>query len=257
MHNLTSVKPYGDTLDDGAVQLSFTLPLPYGEAAKEAARRLAEKMGLVEAVVVYARDLGGEFTFFVVYGRCFHSVDFTTIQAPGGSLPALSGDEVDRFIREKFGRKIMVIGACIESDAHTVGIDAIMNMKGYNGHKGMESYREIEALNLGAQVPCEDLVALAVERRADAILVSQVVTQKNIHLRNLTKLMELLKAANLRQRLVAVLGGPRITPELARELGYDAGFGPGTYAEDVASFIIQELANRRLVSSRDGSEAVG
>ena len=36
-------------------------------------------------------------------------------------------------------------------------------------------------------------------------------------------------------------GGPRISHELAKELGYDAGFGMNTYADDVASFIAQEL----------------
>jgi len=30
-------------------------------------------------------------------------------------------------------------------------------------------------------------------------------------------------------------------------LGYDAGFGPGTYADDVASFVIQEMVKRKLV----------
>lgn len=257
--DLTRVKPYGDTLDDGAVQLSFTLPVPGGEEAKEAARRLAEKMGLEGAAVVYARDLGGGFTFFIVYGRCVHTVDFTAINVPRVEVKVMSKDEVDRFIKENFGRRLRVIGACIESDAHTVGIDAIMNMKGYNGHKGLEAYHEIEALNLGAQVPCEELVALAAEREADAILVSQVVTQKNIHLRNLTKLMDMLEAEKMRSSTLVIIGGPRISQELAQELGFDAGFGPGTYAEDVASFIVQELARRQkgTVPSRNVSKESG
>ncbi|NLK35106.1 MAG: hypothetical protein GX301_06620, partial [Gracilibacteraceae bacterium] len=42
-------------------------------------------------------------------------------------------------------------------------------------------------------------------------------------------------------RFMVACGGPRITHELAKELGYDAGFGVGTYAEDVASFICQAI----------------
>ena len=38
------IKPYGDTLDDGRVQLSFTLPVALDDNAKEAARRLALAM---------------------------------------------------------------------------------------------------------------------------------------------------------------------------------------------------------------------
>ena len=33
--DLTCVKPYGDALNDGKVQLAFTLPVPYGEEAEE------------------------------------------------------------------------------------------------------------------------------------------------------------------------------------------------------------------------------
>jgi beta-lysine 5,6-aminomutase beta subunit len=38
--------------------------------------------------------------------------------------------------------------------------------------------------------------------------------------------------------------GKKSVPELAKELGYDAGFGMNTYADDVASFIAQEMARR-------------
>ena len=37
-------------------------------------------------------------------------------------------------------------------DAHTVGIDAILNVKGHAGEKGLEYYREIRVVNMGAQV---------------------------------------------------------------------------------------------------------
>ena len=31
--NLKAIKPYGDTMNDGKVQLSFTLPVPAGDEA--------------------------------------------------------------------------------------------------------------------------------------------------------------------------------------------------------------------------------
>jgi beta-lysine 5,6-aminomutase beta subunit len=46
--------------------------------------------------------------------------------------------------------------------------------------------------------------------------------------------------------MLLVCGGPRITHELAKELGYDAGFGMNTYADDVASFIVQEFVKRGM-----------
>ena len=45
---LDQIRPYGDTMDDGRVQLSFTLPLPMGARADAAALLLAAKMGLLE-----------------------------------------------------------------------------------------------------------------------------------------------------------------------------------------------------------------
>ena len=50
------------------------------------------------------------------------------------------------------------------------GIDAILNVKGHAGEKGLESYREMRVVNLGAQVAVGDLVARARARvvcRAD------------------------------------------------------------------------------------------
>ncbi|NLX61037.1 MAG: hypothetical protein GXZ06_00715 [Tissierellia bacterium] len=246
MVDLTRVKPYGDTLNDGKVQLSFTLPVPYGDEAIEAARQLVMKMGIEEPSVVYSKDLVG-FTYFIVYGKATQTVDYTKIKVPKVEVEVMTKEEVEEYIRENIKRKVVVVGACTGTDAHTVGIDAIMNMKGYAGHFGLERYEGIEAYNLGSQVPNEELVAKAIEVNADAILVSQVVTEKNAHIPNLTQLVELLEAEGIRHKVVLVCGGPRISHELAKELGYDAGFGPGTFAEDVASFIVTEMVNRKLV----------
>ena len=86
----------------------------------------------------------------------------------------------------------------------------------------------------------------AVELNADVLLVSQTVTQKDVHIQNMTELIELLEAEGLRSRFVVICGGARITHELAMVLGFDAGFGPRKFAEDVASFAVEELTRRGL-----------
>ena len=136
------------------------------------------------------------------------------------------------------------MGASTGTDAHTVGIDAIMNMKGYAGHYGLERYEGVVAYNMGSQVPNEMLIKKALEVNADVLLVSQTVTQKDVHLKNLVELVDLLEAEGVRDRFILCCGGARISHELAKELGYDAGFGPGKFAEDVASFAVQELIRR-------------
>ena len=104
----------------------------------------------------------------------------------------------------------------------------------------------IEAYNLGAQVPNEEFIRKAVELNADVLLISQTVTQKDVHIENLTELIELLEAEGLRSRFIVACGGARITHELAKELGYDAGFGPKKYAEDVATFAVTEMVKRNM-----------
>lgn len=247
--DLKNIRAYGDTMNDGKVQLSFTLPVPNDDKGAACAAQLAEKMGLVEPNVALRKPLDKEFTFYVVYGTCMHGVDYTAIKVAAVEQEIMSMEATDAFIRENIGRKIVVIGASTGSDAHTVGIDAIMNRKGFAGHYGLERYEMIEAINMGSQVPNEEFINAAVQAKADVLLVSQTVTQKDVHIENLTNLIELLEASGLRDKFVVICGGARITHELAKELGFDAGFGAGTYADDVATFAVTELSKRLNTAS--------
>ena len=242
--DLTKVKPYGDTMNDGKVQVSFTLPVPCGDEAVEAAKQMMKNMGFENPLVVFHKELTEGFTFFNCYGSTVHTVDYSSIHVPKVESTVMDMHATDEYIREHIGRKIVAIGASTGTDAHTVGIDAIMNMKGYAGHYGIERYEMFEALNMGSQVPNDEFIAKAIEMKADVLLVSQTVTQKDVHIKNLTELVEMLEAEGLRDKVILVCGGPRISHELAQELGYDAGFGSGSYADDVASYVAQELARR-------------
>lgn len=244
--DLSRVRPYGDTLDDGQVQLSFSLPVPAGEEAREAACQVLRQMGLSDPRIYHMHDLGEGYTYFIAYGKFTGTVDYTKIHVAKVDAPRMDFYAINDYVREHIGRKVTVLGACTGTDAHSVGIDAIMNMKGYAGEYGLERYPMFRAYNLGMQVRNEDLIAHAIEKKADALLVSQVVTQKDVHIHNLSELIDMLEAERLRERLIVVCGGPRITHELALELGYDAGFGPGTTAPDVASFFVQEIVKRGL-----------
>jgi beta-lysine 5,6-aminomutase beta subunit len=238
------VKPYGDTRDDGKVQLSFTLPIDWNEAADEAARQLVANMGFTEVAVAEGRRIASGFSFFVVYASTPIAIDVDTIVAPSAKTQSMSMDEIDTFVRDRVRRKIRVAGACIGTDAHTVGIDAILNMKGYKGDYGLERYKEFETFNLGSQVSVEDLAAFVRDEHIDAVLASQVVTQKGSDVANFTALAELLEAEGIRENVLLIAGGPRVTNLLATELGYDAGFGRGTLPSDVASFVAERMAAR-------------
>jgi beta-lysine 5,6-aminomutase beta subunit len=238
------VRPYGDRRDDGVVQLSFVLPVPAGEKAREAAAQLARKMGMHQVHVACMEPAAERHTFFVVYGRTDLSVDWETLHVPEVAIRKKGFDELNEMVAREVGRKIVVLGACTGSDAHAVGIDAIMNMKGYAGDYGLERYPMLEAVNLGAQVDNAALARLARDRHADAVLVSQVVTQRDVHRENARAFVLELERLGVRGRVIAILGGPRIDHRLATELGYDAGFGPGTRPSDVANYVVAEVLRR-------------
>ena len=242
------LRAYGDRDGDGMVQMSFTLQLAPGALAKEAAKRFAESHGLKEPLVTTMEACGPGFTYFVVYGHSKHHVDLSEVEVPEVEIPDIDKKEIDHRIEERLRRKVIVVGACTGSDAHTVGIDAILNYKGYAGDKGLESYKSFEAYNLGAQVENDQLASRARALKADAILVSQIITQRNCHKDNGQALVDLLKSQGWRDEVILIFGGPRIDHKLALELGFDAGFGPGTKPSDVASFLVERLCGESKVT---------
>ena len=241
------VRPYGDTTGDGRVQLSFTLPVPFGDEterarAEGAALQLAAKLGLDPALVVHAMGMGPDFTFFIVYGRVGHLVDLSAVSVAEREFPLLPAAEVNLRIRSALGRKLVVVGACIGTDAHTVGIDAILIVNGQAGEKGLEFYRERRVVNRGSQVGVPDLVARAAAEHADAVLVSQVVTQRDAHLSNTREMAAAFHAGFGPQRPLLVVGGPRFDPGAAHDLGVDKIFGRGATPREVASYLVHALA---------------
>jgi beta-lysine 5,6-aminomutase beta subunit len=241
--DVAGVCPYADHKGDGIIQMSFTLPLAHSKAAKRAALQIVKRMGLAEGEVVHSMALTEGFTYFVVYARCVDPVSLEgAAEEPDEDF--MSRREVEAFVWERIGRKLIVVGASTGTDTHSLGIDAMLNLKGFDGDAGLEGYSCFETYNLGSQVRNGTLVEKAIEVGADAILVSQTVTQQILHIHNLTELADIVESQGLRARTLLVCGGPRISDELAKELGYDAGFSKGCYPHHLASFIARRIALR-------------
>ncbi|HYV50021.1 MAG TPA: OAM dimerization domain-containing protein [Myxococcaceae bacterium] len=238
------IRPYGDRRDDGVVQLSFTLPVPLSEKAKEAAAQFARKMGFTDVKVAAAEPAADHYTFFVVYAHSPVAIDYGAIDVPEVVIKKLGFDDLNALIEQKIGRRLVVLGACTGSDTHTVGIDAILNMKGYAGDYGLERYPWFEAYNLGSQVPNEELIQKALAKSADAVLVSQVVTQRDVHKDNSAHFIEAARKHGIHGKTILLLGGPRVDHKLALDLGFDAGFGPGTKPSDVANYIAHAVLKK-------------
>jgi beta-lysine 5,6-aminomutase beta subunit len=241
------IRPYGDTTGDGMVQLSFTLPVPHGPRADGAAQQLANKMGMDPALVVHAKQMGEGFTFFVVYGRVHHLVDPRVVEVVERDYPLLTPKEANAAIKSSLRRRLVVVGGCIGTDAHTVGIDAILNIKGFAGEKGLEYYRELKVVNLGAQVSVPQLVERAREEKADAVLVSQVVSQRDAHLLNTREMSAAFRESYPSERRpLLIVGGPRFDETMAKDLGVDRVFTRGTTPGEVASYLVHRLTEKKV-----------
>ncbi len=242
----TVIRPYGDTTGDGMVQVSFTLPVRHDKRAEGAALQLAGKMGMSPALLVHAKAVGPAHTFFVVYGSVTHLVDLSAVHVVERDFPLLTPKDVNAAIKKRLRRPLVVVGACIGTDAHTVGIDAILNIKGFAGEKGLEYYSEIQVVNLGAQVLVPELVERAREEQADAVLVSQVVTQRDAHIHNTTQMSAAFREAYPAGEVpLLVVGGPRFEEGSAGTLGVDRIFGKGTTPAEVASYLVHALTTEQ------------
>jgi beta-lysine 5,6-aminomutase beta subunit len=238
------IVPYADHKDDGLVQVCFTLPLAGRRMVQLAACEVARRMGLSRPELAHQQELCDGYTYCVVYGRFEQPIEIEPLAGEHPLEESLDEGEIDSYVQSTIGRPIVVVGASTGSDTHSVGIDAMLNVKGFDGHHGLESYDAFVTHNLGSQVQNEALLARALRVGADAILVSQTVTQQDLHVQNLTELAEMVEAEGVRNRLILVCGGPRISPELAKELGFDAGFSKGTLPSHLASFLAHAVAAR-------------
>ena len=246
------IRPYGDRRDDGVIQISFTLPVPLSEKAKEAARLFCTRLGLVDVKVAAAERAADNYTFFVVYARADVSLDYASIDVPEIVFRKLGFDELNKLIEDRISRRVVVLGACTGTDTHTVGIDAILNMKGYAGDYGLERYPWFEAYNLGSQVPNEELIrkARGEEGGRDPRLArwspSATCTRTTAGSSSTWR-----RRTGCRGRRILLLGGPRVDHKLAIELGFDAGLRPGHQA------LGRRELHRARAAEEDGQGARG
>jgi len=81
----------------------------------------------------------------------------------------------------------------------------------------------------------EEIIEQVIRYDADVLLVSRTLGYGVAEI--LARFIDLADASGLREQMKIGIGGMAIRPEFAAELGFDAGFGPGTQAAEVVCFI--------------------
>ncbi|MEC9488127.1 MAG: cobalamin-dependent protein [Halanaerobium sp.] len=109
---------------------------------------------------------------------------------------------------------------------HDIGLKMINRALLERGH---------QTILLPPDIRGEEIINRALQEDVDIILVSRTVGYGVAEL--LGSLIDLTDAAGLREFTKIAIGGMAIKPELAAELGFDAGFGPGTTVEEAVAFV--------------------
>lgn len=141
-------------------------------------------------------------------------------------------------------RRVMLIPL---DPVHDVGLKMI--------RRGLDD-KGFETILLPPDLPVEEVIQEIVNSEAATVLVSRTLGYGVAEV--LAGFVDLLDAAGIRERVKVGIGGMAIRPEFAAELGFDAGFGPGTTVEEAIAFVEgsefvasakQNLKQRRNITS--------
>ncbi len=127
-------------------------------------------------------------------------------------------------VRDDSQQKETIIIATVEGDIHDIGKNLVALMLKNYGYN---------VIDLGKDVPAEDIVNAAVENDAAVIGLSALMTTTMMRMK---EVVALVKERNLPQKVI--IGGACITPSFADEIGADG------YSEDAAECI--KLVERLL-----------
>ncbi len=127
---------------------------------------------------------------------------------------------------------------------HDVGLKMIRRGLRDAGH---------ETVLLAPDLAAGEIIQAAFRHGVDIILVSRTLGYGVAEI--LAGFIDLADAAGLRDSVRIAVGGMAVTRELAAELGFDGGFGPGTTVEEATAFVegreFLPAAERAVKSKRD------
>ena len=88
----------------------------------------------------------------------------------------------------------------------------------------------------------EEIVSRATQVQPDFVMIGRTISYGTAEV--LSRFVDLCDSSGLRRSAKLVLGGMNVRPEMAQELGFDAGFGPDTVPSDVADYMEGKQAAR-------------
>lgn len=227
-----TIVPEVEWKKDGYVSVTLFIPED-PRIAEAAALEMGKNMNLTDVEIIHKQVMqDAEGTLVEIKGRVNFKIVRDELKLP--EVKEILADDVMRdYVKN---HPVKVVAATAGEDEHSVGLREVIDIK----HGGIEKYG-IEAVYLGTSCPVEKLIDAAIETKADAILMSTIITHNDVHMKNMRKLNDLCIEKGVRDKLILACGGTQVTNEIAVANGMDAGFGRGSKGHHVASFIIETL----------------
>lgn len=234
--NTNLIRPEVEFMADGVLVLTMMLPCDQRHA-EAAALKIGEKMALSDCEVIHSQLLHpSEGTYIEMKGKVGFDIDLSTLELPQ-IVETLSEAEIREAIH---AHPMTIVAATVGEDEHSVGLKEILDIK----HGGIEGFG-VKYHYLGTSCPVEKLIDAAIETKADAILISTIISHNNVHYDNMQKLADAATEKGVRDQLILVAGGTQVSAETAVSSGMDAGFGRGSRGIDVASFLVKRRREMR------------
>ena len=149
----------------------------------------------------------------------------------GGNIMQESMDILLPSLKESGGSTSLgvVVIATIEGDIHSIGKTIVGTMLSANG---------FDVYDLGADVSAEKIIATAVEKNADVIGVSALLTTTMFGQK---KVVDILKDRNMRSKFKVILGGAPVSRKWVEECGADG------YADSAVDAVklVKELLSKK------------
>lgn len=121
-----------------------------------------------------------------------------------------------------------VVIATIEGDIHSIGKTIVGTMLSANG---------FDVYDLGADVPAEEIIKVAVEKNADIIGVSALLTTTMIGQK---KIIEILENRNIRDKFKVILGGAPVTNTWVKKCRADGFAGSAVEAVKLVKSLLKK-----------------
>ena len=116
---------------------------------------------------------------------------------------------IDHFHREDTGKSGKVLVGTVEGDLHDIGKDIFKGMLYANG---------FDVIDLGVDVPAKVFVEEVKKHKPDIVGLSGVL---NFTIDTMKETVEALRDANIRDKVMVILGGNHLTKEALEYIGAD------------------------------------